>query len=147
MKLLALLGKLVLAAAVGAAGLAIYGKVRQQQAKSPAAAAAPGDKLSAAGFFLLDREAERNPRVTVMVAPGCPRAEAQRGRALHAALQQAGVPADMSDRLEVAFTDPADAERVQKFMESAGNPLVIVRGRAKGNPSLQDVLAEYNARK
>ncbi len=146
MKLLALLGKLALTAVVVAAGLAIYGKVRQQQAPVPGAAA-KGDTLSAAGFFLLDREAAKSPRVTVMVAPGCPRDEAQRGRALHAALQQAGIPADMSSQLQVSFTDPVEAERVQKFMGNAGNPLVIVRGWAKGNPSLQDVLAEYNARK
>jgi hypothetical protein len=31
-------------------------------------------------------------------------------------------------------------------MSGAQNPLVLVRGWAKGNPSLQDVLAQYRAR-
>lgn len=147
MRLLALLGKLALAAIVGAAGLTFYAKVQQRRPASPAAGTAKGEQLSAAGFFLLDRNAGSAARVTVMVAPNCPRDEAARGRALQAALQQAGIPAEISNQLQVSFTDPGEAERVQRFMASVANPLVIVRGWAKGNPTPDDVVAEYNARR
>jgi len=147
MKLLTMLGKLALGVVVAVVALTVVGKIRQAQSNSPTAqAAAAGEQLSPAGFFLLDRAAAGNTSVTVMVAPNCPRDEAVRGRALHAALQQAGIPCRMSSELQVSFTDPADAERVQKLMNNVANPLVLVRGWAKGNPSLQDVIAQYRGK-
>jgi hypothetical protein len=52
----------------------------------------------------------------------------------------------MSNTLQISFTDPAEAQRVQQFMSRVQNPLVLVRGWAKGNPSLEDVVAQYRAR-
>jgi hypothetical protein len=134
---------LVLGIAFGA--FTLYAKYRQAH-PAPAAAGAPDANVSPAGFVLLNREEARNPTVTVMVAPGCPRDEAVRGRELHAALQQAGIPCTMSNTLQISFTDPAEAQRVQQFMSRVQNPLVLVRGWAKGNPSLEDVVAQYRAR-
>lgn len=134
---------LVLVAAFGV--FTLYAKYRQAH-PAPAASSTPDAGVSPAGFVLINREDAGNPTVTVMVAPGCPRDEAVRGRELHAALQQAGVPCTMSNTLQISFTDPAEAERVQQFMSGVQNPLVLVRGWAKGNPSLQDVLAQYRAR-
>ena len=131
---------LLLAAAFGV--FTLYAKYRQSHPAAPSAVSAKDPGLSPAGFFQL-KPGDRDPKVTVMVAPGCPRDEAVRGRELHAALQAAGVPCQMSNTLEISFTDPAEAERVQKFMGNVSNPLVIVRGWAKGNPSLEDVLAQY----
>jgi hypothetical protein len=122
----------------------LYAKYRQAH-PAPASSETRADHTSPAGFVLLKRDDTRNPTVTVMVAPGCPRDEAVRGRELHAALQQAGIPCAMANTLEISFTDPAEAQRVQQFMSGVRNPLVLVRGWAKGDPSLQDVIAQYRA--
>jgi hypothetical protein len=51
----------------------------------------------------------------------------------------------MKSEIGFNFTDPDDAARVQKYMANVANPLVLVRGRAKGNPTFDDVIAEYRA--
>lgn len=127
--------------------LTIFGKVRQRvAASSPAAGASAGDPgLSAAGFFLLKKDDAKNPRVTIMAPPNCPSHEAAMARSLQASLAGAGIPAELKDRIEFQFTDPAEVERVNKYMASVANPLVIVRGWAKGAPTAQDVIAQYNS--
>ena len=149
MKLLVLLGKVALATVVAAAGLAFYGKIRQAQAKSAAsrpvaAAKVSRDQLSPEGFFFFGETEEKNPRVIVMTPANCPGQDAQRAQALVELLGQAGVPVEVRSGISMAFTDPSEAERVSRHMENAAIPIVIVRGWAKGAPTYDQVLAEYN---
>lgn len=147
MNLLTLLGKIMLAGVVAVAGLTLIGKIRQRTARPPdpaAGAVAKDEKLSPQGFFLFSQAEAGNPRVIVMTPPNCPSQDAVRARALAAQLGQAGVPVEMRDRIGAEFTDPAEAERVSRHMNSAPMPLVIVRGWAKGAPSLDQVIAQYN---
>jgi hypothetical protein len=133
---------------VAVVALTIFGKVRQRvAANSPASATAsakdPG--LSPHGFFLLSRDDAKNPRVTIMAPPNCPSHEAAMARSLQSSLVSAGIPAELKDSIEFQFTDPADAERVNKYMAGVANPLVLVRGWAKGAPTTQDVIAQYRS--
>ena len=141
--------KMILAIVLAVVVLTIFGKVRQKVAASaPAATASARDPgLSPAGFFLLKKEEAKNPRVTIMSPPNCPSHEAAMARSLQASLQNAGIPAELKDSIEFQFTDPADVERVNKYMSNVANPLVLVRGWAKGAPTAQDVIAQYNAGK
>lgn len=141
--------KALLFVVVAIVALTIFGKVRQRVAAgSPAATASAKDPgLSAAGFFLLSKDDAKNPRVTIMSPPNCPSHEAAMARSLQASLTNAGIPAEMKQSIEFQFTDPAEAERVNKFMSNVANPLVLVRGWAKGAPTAQDVIAQYNAGK
>lgn len=124
--------------------LTVVGKVRQKvAANAPAVARDSG--LSPAGFYHLKPADAKNPRVTIMSAPNCPSHESRRAEALHAALLAAGIPAELKQGIEFQFTDPAEAERVTKFMEKVANPLVLVRGWAKGNPMTEDVIAQYRS--
>ena len=126
--------------------LTVVGKVRQRVAAS-APAAARDSGLSAAGFYPLKPEDAKNPRVTIMSPPNCPSADAVRARTLESSLRSAGIPCELKQGIEFQFTDPAEAERVTKFMDKVANPLVLVRGWAKGNPSPQDVIAQYQSGK
>lgn len=139
--------KILLSVVVGIVALTIFGKIRQNFPASGSAAAAgardPG--LSPAGFFLLSRDDAKNPRVTIMAPPNCPSHEAQRARELQAALQSAGIPCEMKQEIGFQFNDPADVARVTKYMDNAANPVVLVRGWAKGAPSTEDVIAQYRA--
>lgn len=147
MKLLTLLGKIALGCVVVVIGLTIAGKIRQQAAKAPTAATAAKDPgLSPAGFFLVSQTEAKNTRVTIMSPPNCPSHEAARARALAASLNAAGIPCEMKQEIGFTFDNPADFERVQKHTGTIANPLVLVRGWAKGNPSLQDVIAQYRSK-
>lgn len=139
--------KTLLFIVVAIVALTIFGQVRQRvAASSPAAGASARDPgVSAAGFFLLKKDDAKNPRVTIMAPPNCPSHEAAMARSLQASLASAGIPAELKDRIEFQFTDPAEVERVNKYMASVANPLVIVRGWAKGAPTAQDVIAQYNS--
>lgn len=126
--------------------LTVVGKVRQRVAAG-APATARDSGLSAAGFYPLKPEDAKNSRVTIMSPPNCPSADAVRARALESSLRSAGIPCELKQGIEFQFTDPAEAGRVTKFMEQVANPLVLVRGWAKGNPSPQDVIAQYQSGK
>ncbi len=147
MKILKILG--FIAAAIVA--LTIFGKIRQKVGASAPAATAKTDAkdpgLSPAGFFLLTREEANNPRVTIMSPPNCPSADAMRARELEASLQAAGIPCEMKQEIGFQFHDPDDVARVNKYMANVANPLVLVRGWAKGNPLPVDVIAQYRAGK
>ena len=150
--------KTVMAVILVIAALTVFGKIRQKiaataparsQAAATATAAAPAGNqdpgLSPAGFFLLDRAEAGNPRVTIMSPPNCPSYEAQLASALEASLNSAGIPTEMKQEIGGSIATPEDAARINKYMANVANPLVTVRGWAKGNPTAQDVIAQYRA--
>lgn len=148
MSLLRLIFKLAVFGCVAVAALTIVGKVRQRSAangSADGASRAADGKLSDAGFFLLSRTEASNPRVTIVSLPNCPSHEAQRARALESALQLAGIPCEMKPGVDFTFDNPEDIARVNKYTASIENPLVLVRGWARGNPSPDQVIAQYHA--
>ncbi len=153
MSILKIIGAVILAIVA----LTLFGKIRQKVAagaparETTAAATATADNknpgLSPAGFFLLNRAEATNSRVVIMSPPNCPSYEAQLASALEASLGAAGVPTEMRQEIGGTITNPDDMARIQKYMTNVANPLVIVRGWAKGNPTAQDVIARYNSGK
>jgi hypothetical protein len=140
--------KILLGVFLAIVALTVFGKIRQKlAANAPVASrsAKAANELSPAGFFLLSREDAQNPRVTIMSPPNCPSHEAQRAQALASALQAAGIPCELKSEIGFTFTDPAEAERVNQFMTNVANPLVLVRGWAKGSPLAEDVIAQYRS--
>lgn len=141
--------KVLFAFVLAIIALTIVGKIRQKVAETAPASAAASAKdpgLSPAGFFLLKADEAKNPRVTIMSPPNCPSHEAQLARSLEASLQAAGIPCEMKQEIAFEFHDPDEVARVNKYMTNIANPLVLVRGWAKGNPTTQDVIAQYNLR-
>ena len=149
MNLLKLLLKLAVFGVASVAALTVVNKVRQRSAGSSAGTPVvlAGEKLSEAGFLLLKPEEAQNPNVTIMSPPHCPSTDARRARALGDSLARAGIPHEMKSEISFTLTDPKEAERVQQFMGNVANPLVLVRGWAKGNPTLDQVIAQYRAGK
>jgi hypothetical protein len=142
--------KILLAMFVAVVALTLVGKINQKMDSVGSAATASASRardpgLSPAGFFLLSRDDAKDPRVTIISAPNCPSHEAQLAEALASSLNSAGIPCELKQGIEFQFHDPADVERVNKYMANVANPLVTVRGWAKGNPSAQDVIAQYRS--
>ena len=142
--------KMILAVFAVIVAFTLLGKFSQKMDSLGAAATAAADRaknpgLSPAGFFLLSRDDAKNPRVTIMSPPNCPSREAQLAQALAAALNSAGIPCELKQGIDFQFHDPAEVERVKIYMTHVANPLVLVRDWAKGNPTAQDVIAQYRS--
>jgi hypothetical protein len=85
-------------------------------------------------------------RVMVVAAENCPHEDAQRADRLAEELRDRGIPVSRTHEVNFnpAHIDMAVAQRVPAVMEGA-LPIVFIHGRAKGNPTLDDVVAEYQA--
>jgi hypothetical protein len=102
---------------------------------------------SAYGFVELPpMNAGAKAPVLVVAAENCPEDAAQRADRLADDLSRQGVPVARTHN--VSFTipngDPDVVARINAVMNGP-LPIVFVRGRAKSNASLDEVLAEYRA--
>lgn len=99
---------------------------------------------SAGGFVPVPMPDGMSPHGVVVFAPeNCPSDAAQRAYALVSDLGSRGVPVMRASAASFDnLPDAATAERVRTVMEGQ-IPVVFVNGKAKANPSVQDVLAEY----
>lgn len=83
--------------------------------------------------------------ILVIAAQNCPKEDAQRADELAAELSRLGIPNTRAQNIHFTLTepDPAILSRVNSVM-SGPLPIVFVNGKAKANPTLDDVIAEYN---
>jgi hypothetical protein len=84
-------------------------------------------------------------RVLVVAARNCPRAEARRADRLAAALADLGIPVARGHQVRFTLDGPVDGDTVNRVSGVMNGPLpiVFVNGRAKANPSLDEVVAEF----
>jgi len=89
----------------------------------------------------------RSANVVVLAAEGCSEDAAQRADTLTGELSRLGVPVVRAHDIRFEQLDPRvdDVGRINAVMNGA-LPIVLVRGRAGNNPSLDEVLAEYRQR-
>ena len=103
---------------------------------------------SEGGFVSIPMPDGMSPHGVVVFAPeNCPSDAAQRAYALVSDLGSRGVPVSRSDSASFGdLPDAATAERVRAVM-SGEVPIVFVNGKAKPNPSLEEVVTEYRRRR
>jgi hypothetical protein len=90
-------------------------------------------------------DGQRAQTVFVIAAQNCPHEAAQRADHLAEALSRQGIPVERSNRANFHFTsrpDPATMDRMAAVMNGP-LPVVFINGRAKSNPSLDDVVSEF----
>ena len=128
---------------VGMLGTGYHYWTKQQHRVLPAQnAAAPfsGDT----GFVALPVNGAPDNMVMVVAAENCPREDSQRAERLADDLKGRGIPVMRSH--EVSFTlnspDSAVPERINTVMNGK-LPIVFINGRAKPNPSVEEVIAEF----
>jgi signal recognition particle receptor subunit beta len=81
--------------------------------------------------------------VVVFSPEDCPSEAAQRADALVSALESKRITVVRAHHAEFDLRDQESADRVNSVMEGP-IPVVFVRGKAKANPSVEEVLAEYH---
>lgn len=113
--------------------------------RAGAVQAASGPAVSAHGFVALPPADGQNPRsVYVIAAENCPHEDAQRADRLAEDLGRRGIPVVRSHNISFSLNgaDSSVAQRITSVMNGP-LPIVFVQGRARSNPSLDEVLAEY----
>jgi len=83
----------------------------------------------------------------VLAALNCPSAQAQRADALAAQLTRLGMANQRANNYDASITSRDQMPLVNRTNAILGGeiPIVIINGRAKANPTLEEVKAEYSA--
>ncbi len=106
---------------------------------------------SQAGFVDAIEPDGIDPRViTVFMPVNCPLEAGRRGRALVERIKAAGIPVTASSSSRVSVNARTKAEFDAKMalanrVMGGETPIVFYRGRAKNNPSFDEVLLEYQS--
>lgn len=89
-------------------------------------------------------EGQSTDAVLVVAAENCPHEDAQHADSLAEDLSRKGVPVVRTHTISfnLAAPDSSVAERITSVMNGS-LPIVFVHGRAKPNPTLEEVVAEY----
>jgi len=130
---------------LAASGFAYQYWTKHHQASEATASASSTESRN--GFVDLPPVTGANPAgVLVIAAEDCPEAAAQRADRLAEQLSQSGIPVTRAH--EVSFNipngDASIAQRINTVMNGE-LPIVFVGGKAKSNPSLDEVSAEFKA--
>lgn len=113
---------------------------------------APARPPSPAGFVVALLPDDVNPELMTVFTPQlCPMAAGVRGRELVAKMKAAGIPlaTSSSARIQIHASTEAEFEAKKKLLGKTAEvmngqtPIVFFRGRAKANPSFEDVQLEY----
>ncbi len=91
-------------------------------------------------------EGQTTRSVIVFAPPNCPEEAGQRADELMRRLADKGIPAQRASSANFSFAnpDPTVVAQVQRVM-GGELPVVFINGTGKANPSLDDVLAQYQA--
>ena len=132
---------LVLAAAV--AGAIYWWRGRAERIE--------GAAKSPNGFVSVAEPNNARGNTVIIFAPvNCPSDAAQRADALASELTSRGIPNVRSNSYDYTLTDADSAVQAAKLKRTnevmnAGVPVVLINGKAKANPTLNEVIAEYSS--
>lgn len=105
--------------------------------------AQPAVQVADTGFIPLPLPKIGSPgRVVVFAPDNCSREEGRKSDELVRELERQKIPHVRSNTAQFEAADPASFGKLQGVM-SGKAPIVFINGRGKSNPSLPEVLAEY----
>jgi hypothetical protein len=114
---------------------------------SPVIGTGDSGAIGDSGFVPLPAPAGADAGRVLIFAPiDCPSEQAQRAGALARALAGQHIAYTRLEQadFDLENPDPGTLARLKRVMEGKA-PIVFVRGRAKADPSFEEVLAEYRA--
>jgi len=132
---------IIFALAIAAGGYHFW-QQHQQQAQQRQAILANADP---SGFLALPPPDGVNPNeIIILAARNCPRAGARRARAMARALADRHIPHALRDHINFELPPGSQPEIPGlNLVMNGATPIVLIHGRGKANPTLDDVLAEY----
>jgi hypothetical protein len=118
-----------------------------QASPAPTTLANDTASISANGFVSVPQPSgTRTQQVLIFAPEHCPSAEAQAADALAATLASQHIPHQRLHQAEFesTHTDPDTAARLDSIMRGT-LPIVFIGGKGKANPSVAEVIAEYQS--
>jgi len=115
-------------------------------ASSPTTEVTPLSTSQSTPFVALPAvRGQSSSAVLVFAAENCPYEDAQRADRLAAELSRNGLQVVRIHKIgfDLPNVDQAEMDRLNSVMKGK-LPIVFLHGRGKANPTLQEVLAEYN---
>jgi hypothetical protein len=90
-------------------------------------------------------DGQRPQTVFVIAAQNCPHDAAQRADRLAESLSSQGIPVERTHSANFRFTSRPDSDTVDRISAVMNGPLpvVFINGRAKANPSLDEIASEF----
>jgi hypothetical protein len=151
------LKKLILLACVAIGAYQLYGEWREHKAAREYEAFVASESAnrppSPSGFMDAVVPDGVSPYVVTLLMPvGCPLEAGRRGKALIEKLKAANIPVTATAEAHVSVKAHSQEEldamiaMTNKVM-TGETPIVFFKGRAKNNPSFDDVVAEYRVGK
>lgn len=111
---------------------------------------ASGAASSANGFASLPPvDGQCSRKVYVLAAKNCPGEDAKRADRLAADLSRKGIPVERTNSARFSLSSPLESDvrtRLSQIMEDP-LPTVFIDGRAKSNPSVDEVIAEFRGKR
>ena len=97
------------------------------------------------GFISMIEPDGADPHKVLIFGPiNCPKPAGMRCTALAEALAGAGVPCVRAEDIQLMPTPDFGVDKLNAVMNN-DPPIVFINGRAKANPTLEEVIEEYNA--
>lgn len=103
------------------------------------------ENTSANGFVAIPMPSDVSDReVLVIAAENCPKEDSRRADELAGQLSRLDIPVSRTHSVNFTFSNPDSRVigRVNKVMRGK-LPIVFIHGKAKANPTLEEVVAEY----
>ncbi len=87
-------------------------------------------------------------QVIILAALNCPSAAAKRANTMAQRLTELGIPNSRENHYSASISDPKQFPLLQRTSIVLGGeiPVVIVNGKAKANPTVDEVAAEFRGR-
>jgi hypothetical protein len=131
-------------------GIAGGGYTAFKQYRCNVVQVASGAASSANGFASLPPvDGQCSRKVYVLAAKNCPGEDAKRADRLAADLSRKGIPVERTHSARFSLSSPLESDartRLSQIMEGP-LPTVFIDGRAKSNPSVDDVIAEFRGKR
>ena len=118
----------------------------RMMASAPATEMTPLSTRPSTPFVAVPTVMGQSPSdVLIFAAKNCPHEDAQRADRLAADLSRSGLRVVRIDSINFALqkADQAEVDQLNALHDEE-LPIVFLHGRAKANPTIQEVLAEYN---
>lgn len=103
------------------------------------------DYVSEYGFISLPKPTHLDTdSVIILAAKNCTKEAARRANQLASDLDNRNIPYTRANRIGFKNVDPSIKKRLDSVLKGP-LPIVLIDGRGKANPTLNEVLSEYDA--
>lgn len=102
--------------------------------------------VSSFGFVALPENNISMDKIIILTPPNCPSAQAQRANAIADYLDRENISYIRASSVNFHINNENEIKLINSVMAGEEQPVVIVKGRAKGNPDFSGIVGEYRSR-